>query len=96
MSMSGAQMMMTSALKALGLNPDEVMKTIEDVRTIAVTCGTRLTAIEERQNHIIELLEALNGHPGTGPEPKHTTPAERRRAVLTAALGGDPNGKGGT
>src|SRR6266704_1004258 len=88
---SGAQLMMTSALKALGLDPEQVMKTIEDVRTIAVTCGTRLAAIEERQDHIIELLEALtNGHAGHPEQPgKPATARERRTAALTAALTGD-------
>jgi uncharacterized Zn finger protein len=47
-------------LKMMGINPDELMVEIENFRTLANAVETRVTAIEDKQDRIIALLEGLH------------------------------------
>jgi hypothetical protein len=47
-------------LKMLGFNPDELLGEVENFRALANAVEARVTAIEEKQDRIIALLEGLH------------------------------------
>lgn len=73
--MTGAEMMINAAVKALGLNPDEIKKSIAGMAQLVQDIDRRLSALENGQRAIAAKLGVENGeqHPignnGTGTAP---------------------------
>lgn len=86
----GAQSMIASVLKSLGINPDDIMNSVAQVQAIAVECAASLKAIRAELEVIKQqqqqILEAQNGA-GAGPN-KST-----KRRNIEHALG-DPDNSG--
>lgn len=57
--MGGTEMMVAAAIKALGLDPEEIKKTIAEVAQIVFKSGAALGRIEAQQKAILENQKAI-------------------------------------